>query len=175
LRLKECSDRRVQRSPAASSKEQSSILKRLRSCPTLRAVLLTGPAMQCFFTPSRWPLNPNLLSQNVPLPRVKRVGRNHLQRLERRAELRGLRLTELTVQRIREMSKARFDDHPRDPGHGAPYRVSSRCTTVESTLLRPSPRSAICSYTTLRMRGSACANVSSRSYFASSRMRLQSG
>jgi HEPN domain-containing protein len=83
--------------------------------PDLKRAAFDWPRYALLFHSIEMALKSYLLSQNVPMPRVKRIGRS-LQRLERRAELRGLRLTIPTVQCIREMSKARFDDHPRDPG-----------------------------------------------------------
>ena len=79
------------------------------------------PRYGLFFHAIEMALKSYLLSQHVPLPRVKRVGRN-LQRLHRTASRLGLRLTEPTIQCIRRMARARFDDDPRDLGpNGAQY------------------------------------------------------
>jgi hypothetical protein len=52
-----------------------------------------------------------LIARGAPLRRVQRLG-NNLQRLQRRAAARGFVLTEPTVRRLEDMSKARLDRIP---------------------------------------------------------------
>jgi hypothetical protein len=70
-----------------------------------------------------------LVGRGAPLRRVQRLG-NNLRRLQRRAAARGFVLTDPTVRRLEDMSKARLDRVPEPHAGGCPDREETDLLAV---------------------------------------------